>query len=190
LAVKGQHSNHAVNGQSVDPFKSEAIIGNINLLDVSYRALKITENKKYNEWNIPPYVRMGISLGIMENPTTVGWKVEKHNIWSITGVNHTHTPDETIPVFSAGVSGDNERPIGSGEGIGYLLECSRHLFPNRKLNAKTIRQSVIANLLKNGHDLRIVQAFAGHRCPSTTEKYRQSRDEELRMEIIKRHPMG
>ncbi len=36
----------------------------------------------------------------------------------------------------------------NGEGIGYIIETCRHLFPDRKLNAKTIRQSVITNLLK------------------------------------------
>jgi integrase/recombinase XerD len=33
--------------------------------------------------------------------------------------------------------------------------------------------SVIANLLKQGKDLRLVQASAGHRYPSSTENYRQ-----------------
>ena len=78
----------------------------------------------------------------------------------------------------------------SGEGIGYLLECSHHLFPERRLNAIAIRQSVIANLLKAGHDLRVVQEFVGHKSPSTTEKYRQSHAEELRAEVVKRHPLG
>jgi integrase/recombinase XerD len=36
---------------------------------------------------------------------------------------------------------------------------------DRNLNAKTIRQSVIANLLKEGKDLRVVQVFAGHKKP-------------------------
>jgi integrase/recombinase XerD len=34
------------------------------------------------------------------------------------------------------------------EGISYLLETSKHLFPERKLNTKTIRQSVATNRLK------------------------------------------
>jgi len=77
----------------------------------------------------------------------------------------------------------------SGEGIGYLLETSRHLFPERKLNAKTVRMSVIANLLKEGHDLRLVQVFAGHKYPSSTERYRQTGIEELKAEIEKYHPL-
>ena len=78
----------------------------------------------------------------------------------------------------------------SGEGIGYLLETAREMFPERRLNAIAVRQSVIANLLKAGHDLRVVQEFAGHKSPSTTEKYRQSQAEELKAEVLKRHPLG
>ncbi len=77
----------------------------------------------------------------------------------------------------------------TGEGIGYIIETCRHLFPTRKLNAKTIRQSVITNLLKEGKDLRIVQAFAGHKYPSTTEKYKQTHVEELKTQILKYHPL-
>ena len=76
-----------------------------------------------------------------------------------------------------------------GEGISYLLETAKHLFPDRNLNTKTIRQSVIANLLKSGHDLRLVQVFAGHKYPSATEKYRQTGIEELKAGIEKYHPL-
>ena len=76
-----------------------------------------------------------------------------------------------------------------GEGISYLLETSKHLFPERNLNTKTIRQSVIANLLKQGNDLRLVQVFAGHKYPGSTEKYRQTGIEELKAGINKYHPL-
>jgi len=77
----------------------------------------------------------------------------------------------------------------TGEGICYIIETQRHLFPDKKLNAKTIRQSVITNLLKQGKDLRIVQAFAGHKYPSTTERYKQTQVEELKNQILKHHPL-
>jgi integrase/recombinase XerD len=77
----------------------------------------------------------------------------------------------------------------TGEGICYIIETQRHLFPEKKLNAKTIRQSVITNLLKQGKDLRIVQAFAGHKYPSTTERYKQTQVEELKNQILKYHPL-
>ena len=76
-----------------------------------------------------------------------------------------------------------------GEGICYIIETQRHLFTNRKLNAKTIRQSVITNLLKEGKDLRLVQAFAGHKYPSTTERYKQTQVEQLKNQILKYHPL-
>jgi len=77
----------------------------------------------------------------------------------------------------------------TGEGINYLIETSKHLFLSRNLNPKTIRQSVIANLLKQGKDLRLVQVFAGHKYPSATEKYKQSHLEELKNQVLKFHPL-
>lgn len=78
----------------------------------------------------------------------------------------------------------------SGEGISYLVERSKHLFPERKLNPKTIRQSVIANLLKAGKDLRVVQAFAGHKYPSATEQYKQNEVATLKAAVLKYHPLN
>ena len=77
----------------------------------------------------------------------------------------------------------------TGEGVMYLVETRRKLFKGRKLNARTIRQSVIANLLKEGKELRVVQAFAGHKYPSTTEAYKEVRIETLKAQIIKYHPL-
>jgi site-specific recombinase XerD len=53
-----------------------------------------------------------------------------------------------------------------------------------------IRQSVIANLLKQGHDVRIVQVFAGHRKAASTEEYKQTGLEELKTAVGKYHPLG
>ncbi len=78
----------------------------------------------------------------------------------------------------------------NGEGINYLVETFKPLFPGRNLNATTIRQSVIANLLNERKDLRVVQAFSGHKKISSTEKYRQSGLKELRKAIDKYHPLG
>lgn len=80
--------------------------------------------------------------------------------------------------------------VEKGEGIHYLIETLRKRYPNRRLNPTTIRQSVITNLLKAGNDLRIVQVFAGHKKPSTTEKYKQTNVEELKIEVLKYHPLG
>jgi len=78
----------------------------------------------------------------------------------------------------------------NGEGISYLVSTQKRLFPLRKLNPKTIRQSVIANLLDSGMDLRKVQVFAGHRYPSATERYRQTEVEALKQAILKHHPLS
>jgi integrase/recombinase XerD len=77
----------------------------------------------------------------------------------------------------------------TGEGINYLIETFKSKFPDRNLNAKTIRQSTIANLLKSGKGLREVQYFAGHKKISSTEKYRQTGLEELKAAIMKYHPL-
>jgi integrase/recombinase XerD len=65
------------------------------------------------------------------------------------------------------------RPISS-DVVQYLVETCRVLFPNRKLSASTIRQSVIANWL-NIYKIKLdqVQILAGHKCMSTTLKYRK-----------------
>ena len=78
----------------------------------------------------------------------------------------------------------------NGEGINYLIGTFKPLYPERNLNARTIRQSVIANMLKEGTDLRVVQVFAGHKKISATEKYCQSGIAQLQAAIDKYHPLG
>ncbi len=58
-----------------------------------------------------------------------------------------------------------------------------------KMQPLKIRQSVIAHLLKNGNDLRVVQVFAGHKRASATEGYKQSGLEQLKAIIDKLHPL-
>lgn len=58
-----------------------------------------------------------------------------------------------------------------------------------RITPMKIRQSVIANLLKEGHNLRVVQAFAGHRRTASTEAYKQTGLEELKAVIEKLHPL-
>lgn len=73
--------------------------------------------------------------------------------------------------------------------IDYLVRGFKEQFPDRNLTPTTIRQSVITNLLKSGKDIRLVQTFAGHRKPSTTEKYKQTEVEELKAAVMKFHPL-
>ena len=58
-----------------------------------------------------------------------------------------------------------------------------------KLIPLKIRQSVIAHLLKENNDIRIVQEFAGHRRTASTEAYKQTGLEELKSAIEKLHPL-
>ena len=64
------------------------------------------------------------------------------------------------------------------------------MFPDRKLNATTVRQSVISNLL-NHHNYLIedVQLFSGQKWPSTTERYKRLNIEDQRKKINLWHPL-
>lgn len=72
----------------------------------------------------------------------------------------------------------------------YLVECQKHLFPTRKLNPKTIRQSVITNWFKQGKGIREIQIMAGHKYASTTIQYRPTNLDELTSSLAMFHPLG
>jgi integrase/recombinase XerD len=82
-----------------------------------------------------------------------------------------------------------------GEGISYLVSTCRPLLPHRppalnnKLSPETLRQSAIAHRLASGHGIRQVQHWAGHRNPSTTERYRATITEALRHAVLRYHPL-
>jgi integrase/recombinase XerD len=64
------------------------------------------------------------------------------------------------------------------------------LYPGRVVSAQSIRQSVLTNLLKAGHDLSVVQGFAGHRYPGSTERYRPDEVATLAAAVQRYHPFG
>jgi len=75
--------------------------------------------------------------------------------------------------------------------INYLVSTFKIQFPERNLNPKTIRQSVIANWLNEKNlPLEQVQLYAGHRWISSTAEYRYVPVEEQRTLINKFHPLG
>lgn len=76
----------------------------------------------------------------------------------------------------------------TGEDISYLISTYQKEF-TKKMTTTTIRQSVITNLLSKGNDLRMVQEFAGHKHPDTTEKYKQTGLKALQNAIEKHHPI-
>ena len=72
-------------------------------------------------------------------------------------------------------------------GINRMINKNRD--QQSKLIPLKIRQSVIARLLKENNDIRIVQEFAGHRRTASTEAYKQTGLEELKSAINKLHPL-
>lgn len=81
-------------------------------------------------------------------------------------------------------------PTTVGE-VGYLVEQFWPLFPGRKLNPLTIRQSVISNWLnEKRYPLETVQLMAGHRWISTTARYKYTPHDEKRLLINRFHPLG
>lgn len=85
--------------------------------------------------------------------------------------------------------GSRGKPMSGEDITKHIKRSFKGKFKGRKVNVTTIRQSVITNLLKAGNDLRVVQVFAGHKYPSTTEKYKQSNVELLKHAIQSHHPM-
>lgn len=80
-------------------------------------------------------------------------------------------------------------PLVTNDIIKQVIRVYKGLFHPRKVNCKTIRGSVITNLLKAGNGLRTVQVFAGHKKISSTEKYQQNQVTALHQMIQAQHPM-
>jgi integrase/recombinase XerD len=86
--------------------------------------------------------------------------------------------------------GQRGEPMSAEDMTKHVKRSFAERYPGRTVNAQTIRQSVIAHLLKQGHSLSVVQVFAGHKYPSSTERYRQNEIENLKAAIEKYHPLG
>lgn len=85
------------------------------------------------------------------------------------------------------IIGHRKEPM-TAEDITKHIKRNYNIYRPRKVNAMSIRQSVIANLLKQNNDLRIVQSFAGHKYPSTTERYKETNVVALQSALQKYHP--
>lgn len=72
-------------------------------------------------------------------------------------------------------------------GISHLIN-EKKVGKDRILPLK-IRQSVVANMLKQNKDLRVVQVFMGHRRSSSTEQYKQTELEALQSAVNQFHPI-
>lgn len=87
------------------------------------------------------------------------------------------------------IIGHRSVPMSAEDITKHVKRAYKGVFETRNVNAQTIRQSVISNLLKQNNDLRIVQVFAGHKYPSTTERYKQTSVEALKTAIQIHHPI-
>jgi hypothetical protein len=71
-----------------------------------------------------------------------------------------------------------------------MIEPLKSLFPDKNLNPKTIRMSVICNWLNEQElSLEHVQELAGHKWPGTTEKYFRANSFQQRELINKYFPI-
>jgi integrase/recombinase XerD len=74
--------------------------------------------------------------------------------------------------------------------LNYIVSTFKPLFPDRNLNPKTIRQSVISNWLNEKRiPLEQAQLMAGHRWISATARYRYTPISEQRDLINRFHPL-
>ena len=85
--------------------------------------------------------------------------------------------------------GHRGRPMSADDIVKHVIRSYKNVYPERAVTAGAIRGSVIANLLQQGHDISVVQQFAGHKYPSSTERYKQSQVEVLKAAIEQYHPM-
>ena len=76
-----------------------------------------------------------------------------------------------------------------GETLHTLIKSERHYFNPIALNPNLIRQSVIAQKFAEGLGLQAVQYSAGHRYPSSTERYKSDDLQALKIGILKHHPL-
>jgi integrase/recombinase XerD len=70
-----------------------------------------------------------------------------------------------------------------------VRRCCAGRYGDKRINARVIRQSVIADLLRCGHDVSVVQLFAGHKLPDATQRYKPEGLESLRSALDRYHPL-
>lgn len=75
------------------------------------------------------------------------------------------------------------------ESVRGVLRRRKKCIEGKRVTAEIVRQSVIRNLLKSGHNVRVVQRFVGHGKPSATESYREQDVQELLHSVDRYHPL-
>lgn len=107
---------------------------------------------------------------------------------------HTWLEQVRVQLLKGGISsalliGHRGTPMSADDIVKHVIRCYKNVYAERPVTAGSIRSSVIANLLAQGHDISVVQQFAGHKYPSSTERYKQSGVEVLKAAIEEYHPM-
>lgn len=76
-----------------------------------------------------------------------------------------------------------------GESLHTHIKRLRHFYKDLVINPNMIRMSVLREKFKQGYGLQEVQYFAGHRYPSSTERYKCDDYEALQAGVLKHHPL-
>jgi integrase/recombinase XerD len=153
-----------------------------------YQALKPNEIERLqcNEINLEQ-ATLYIKSSAQNNSRTLGLKANQILLFKkyLEEIRVKLVAENETKYF---IIGQRKEPM-IAEDISKHIKRNYAIYKPRKVNAMTIRQSVITNLLKQNNDLRIVQSFAGHKYPSTTEKYRQCNITQLQLALEMYHPI-
>jgi integrase/recombinase XerD len=210
MIKKGHHDNPTDKIALSDIINKDIQFQNLFTKDELERLLKRNSRYKLLKWRdylaISFYIYQGLTTGEICSLTISDVQVNSQKLFVIAGRNNSRILDlhsNQIAAFKRYITFD--RPfltkvdidalfIGklgmpeTGDGLHYLIESQRGLFPDRKLNPKTIRQSVIANLLASGKDIMEVKLFAGHKSISSTERYIQTDLSEINESLLQSFP--
>ena len=134
-----------------------------------YQALTVRElvNLKITDINL---IEANVHIGGSKKNNARTLALKANQILLISDYIREH--QEQIYLF------ENKKGQASSPGqINRIINYKKN--KREKLLPIKIRQSVIANYLKQNNDIRVVQVFAGHKRSGSTEEYKQSGLEEL-----------
>ena len=161
LINQGLHTREIVNLTLNDINLEEGIVNIKENSQAQGRELKLKRNQVFNLYKYQNEIRLKLL-----NRQRASEKIKNENILFLT-----------------------EEGKANNETVCLILRKMQESFKPRKLNPVKVRQSVIANKLKQGFDLRIVQAFSGHKTTSSLQRYQQNNVEQLKASIDKFHPL-
>ena len=144
-----------------------------------YQALTVRElvNLKITDINL---IEANVHIGGSKKNNARTLALKANQILLISDYIREH--QEQIYLF------ENKKGQASSPGqINRIINYKKN--KREKLLPIKIRQSVIANYLKQNNDIRVVQVFARHKRSGSTEEYKQSGLEELKVSISKIHPL-